>query len=96
MKQEWVKQGLLYLISLLKNKWCIGSSLVLHHKLAIFSTSLYFIVKINFTLSLLLILQEVQMVGNHIYNKKTNGDVWHHTKVFPVCYFATDSLILFI
>lgn len=82
---EWVKQGFPYLISLLKNKWCMCSSLVPHHKLAIFFTS-----------HLLLNLQEVQMIGNHIYNKKRNGDVWHHTKDFPVCYVAMDSLIWFI
>lgn len=85
MKQEWVKKGLPYLISLIKNKWCIGSSLVPHHKLAIFSPSHF-----------LLILQEVQIAGNHVHNKKRNGDVWHRTKDFPVCYFAMDSLIWFI
>lgn len=85
MMHEWVKQGFPYLISLLKNKWCMCSSLVPHHKLAIFFTS-----------HLLLNLQEVQMIGNHIYNKKRNGDVWHHTKDFPVFYVAMDSLIWFI
>lgn len=66
----------------MKNKWSMGPSLVPRNEVAIFSTS-----------HLLQIRQEVQMVGNHIHNKRRNAAVWHRAKDFPIWYFSMASFI---